>query len=47
MDASKAQEHMNGGQLDGNVIKVQFVLIPRSREPVRSRVQERDLNQDG
>ncbi|CAL8471827.1 g11369 [Coccomyxa elongata] len=32
-NAEKARTHMDGGQLDGNVLSVQFVLVPRKRSP--------------
>lgn len=30
-DAESAQLHMDGGQLDGNVLKVSFVLVDQQR----------------
>lgn len=32
-EAEKARDHMDGGQVDGSNITVQFVLQPKRREP--------------
>lgn len=31
--AEKARDHLDGGQIDGNTVTVQFVLVPKRREP--------------
>jgi RNA-binding protein with serine-rich domain 1 len=38
-DAEKAQLHMDGGQLDGNVLRVSFVLVDQQR---RRRAESRE-----
>lgn len=32
--AQKAKAHMDGGQIDGNTIKVDYMIVPRRRSPV-------------
>lgn len=43
-DAENAQIHLDGGQLDGNVLKVSFVLVNQRRR--RSDSEEKGLNFD-
>jgi RNA-binding protein with serine-rich domain 1 len=40
-DAENAQLHMDGGQLDGNVLKVSFVLVNQRRR--RSDSEEKGI----
>jgi RNA-binding protein with serine-rich domain 1 len=30
-EAEKAQEYMDGGQIDGNIVSAQFILVPRKK----------------
>ncbi|PNH08985.1 Arginine/serine-rich protein 45 [Tetrabaena socialis] len=32
-DAEKALDFMNNGQIDGNIVKVNFILLPKKRSP--------------